>query len=156
VQTVLDSGDPWNFIAAAAATHPIHLIQVVGSTPQPAGCNPNSPPPTGCSDQVVPNDATARIIAAGGFTQAHPPGAAGPALHAFVNFTAGVHASFVDPRVDPAVTQEMQLEAISFTGQPIPAPRLVPRWSSRTRQSSSRGARRSCGRACEADRARVG
>ncbi|MBV8876170.1 MAG: hypothetical protein JO158_00565, partial [Gammaproteobacteria bacterium] len=121
VQTVLDSGDPWNFIAAAAATHPIHLIQVVGSTPQPAGCNANSPPPTGCTDQVVPNDATARIIAAGGFTQAHPPGAAGPALHAFVNFTAGVHGSFVDPRVDPAVTQEMQLEAISFTGQPIPA-----------------------------------
>ncbi|MBV8973804.1 MAG: hypothetical protein JOY74_01675, partial [Sinobacteraceae bacterium] len=49
------------------------------------------------------------------------PGAAGPALHAFANFTAGVHGSFVDPRVDPAVTQEMQLEAISFTGQPIPA-----------------------------------
>ena len=121
VQTVIDSGDPWNYIAAAAATHPIHLIQVVGSTPQPAGCNPGSPPPTWCTDQVVPNDATARIIATGGFTQAHPPGAAGADLHAFVNFTAGRHQSFVDPRADLAVTEEMQLEAISFTGQAIPA-----------------------------------
>jgi hypothetical protein len=121
VQTVLDSGDPWNYIAAAAASHPIHLIQVVGSTPQPAGCGPDSPPPMWCADQVVPNDATARIIETGGFTQAHPPGAAGPDLHAFVNFTAGRHQSFVDPRVDQAVTQEMQLEAISFTGQAIPA-----------------------------------
>ena len=121
VQTVIDSGDPWNYIAAAAATHPIHLIQVVGSTPQPTGCNPNSPPPTWCTDQVVPNDATARIIATGGFTQAHVPGAAGADLHAFVNFTAGVHSSFVDPRADKAVTEEMQLEAISFTGQAIPA-----------------------------------
>ena len=121
LQTVIDSGDPWNYIAAAAATHPIHLIQVVGSTPQPAGCNPGSPPPTWCTDQVVPNDATARIIATGGFTQAHPPGAAGADLHAFVNFTAGRHQSFVDPRADLAVTEEMQLEAISFTGQAIPA-----------------------------------
>jgi hypothetical protein len=121
VQTVLDSGDPWNYIAMAAATHPIHLIQVVGSTPQPSGCNASSPPPTWCTDQVVPNDATARIIAAGGFTQAHFPGAAGADLHAFVNFTAGKHQSFVDPRADKAVTEEMQLEAISFTGQAIPA-----------------------------------
>ena len=121
VQTVIDSGDPWNYIAAAAATHPIHIIQVVGSSPQPAGCNANSPPPTWCPDQVVPNDATARIIATGGFTQAHPPGAAGAALHSFVNFTAGRHQSFVDPRSDKAVTEEMQLEAISFTGQAIPA-----------------------------------
>jgi hypothetical protein len=121
LQTVLDSGDPWNYIAAASAAYPIHLIQVVGSTPQPAGCNAQSPPPTWCPDQVVPNDATARIIAAGGFTQAHFPGAAGADLHAFVNFIAGKHQSFVDPRADKAVTEEMQLEAISFTGQAIPA-----------------------------------
>jgi hypothetical protein len=122
VQTVLDSGDPWNYIATASATHPIHLIQVIGSTPtNPPDCNANSPPPMWCTDQVVPNDATARIIATGDFTQAHFPGVAGADLHPFVNFTAGVHASFVDPRADGAVTQEMQLEAVSFTGQAIPA-----------------------------------
>jgi alpha-beta hydrolase superfamily lysophospholipase len=119
-QTVIDSGDPWNYIAQAAALHPIHLIQVVGSAPPPAGCNPQTPP-AGCPDQVVPNDATARLIAAGGFAQAHAPGAAGPALHAFVSFIDGVHSSFLDPTANLAVTQEMQLEAVTFTGAAIPA-----------------------------------
>jgi hypothetical protein len=121
VQSVVDAGDPWNFIAPAVLQHPIHMIQVVGSTPQPAGCTASSPPPTWCTDQVVPNDSTMRLITAGGFTQAHPPGASGAALHAFVNFTEGVHSSFLSPTVSLPVTQEMQLEAISFTGQPIPA-----------------------------------
>jgi len=120
-QSVVDGGDPWNFIGPAVLQHPIHLIQVVGSTPQPAGCNASSPPPTWCKDQVVPNDATERLITAGGFTQAHPPGASGASLHAFVNFTEGVHSSFLSPTASLAVTEEMQLEAISFTGQAIPA-----------------------------------
>jgi hypothetical protein len=120
-QSVVDSGDPWNFIGPAVAQHPIHLIQVVGSTPQPAGCTPNSPPPTWCTDQVVPNDATERLITAGGFTPAHPPGASGAMLHRFVSFTEGVHSSFLSPAASVAVTTEMQLEAISFTGQAIPA-----------------------------------
>ncbi|MBV8496956.1 MAG: hypothetical protein JO361_09260 [Gammaproteobacteria bacterium] len=120
-QSVLDSGDPWNYIALAATLHPVHIIQVVGSTPPPAGCNPQTPP-EGCPDQVVPNDATARLISAGGFTQAHAPGVAGnTALHVFVNFTQGVHSSFLDPSYSLAVTEEEQLEAVSFTGQAIPA-----------------------------------
>ena len=119
-QTAIDSADPWNFIAQAVAFHPIHLIQVVGTTPPPAGCNPDTYV-AGCPDQVVPNDATQRLLDAGGFAQAHPPGAAGPALHVFVNFTAGVHSSFLDPTASLPVTQEMQLEAVSFTGAAIPA-----------------------------------
>jgi len=119
-QTAIDSADPWNFIAQAVALHPIHLIQVVGTTPPPAGCNPDTYV-AGCPDQVVPNDATQRLLDAGGFAQAHPPGAAGPALHVFVNFTAGVHSSFLDPTASLPVTQEMQLEAVSFTGAAIPA-----------------------------------
>ena len=119
-QTAVDSGDPWNFIAQAAAFHPIHLIQVAGTTPPPAGCNPQTYV-AGCPDQVVPNDATQRLLDAGGFAQAHPPGAAGPALHVFVNFTAGVHSSFLSPAASLPVTQEMQLEAVSFTGAAIPA-----------------------------------
>jgi hypothetical protein len=125
-QSVLDSGDPWNFIALAAELHPIHIIQVVGSTPPPAGCNPETPP-DGCPDQVVPNDSTARLLSAGGFAQAHYPGVAGAtALHVFVNFTEGVHASFLDPTYNLAVTEEEQLEAVTFTGQAIPALGIAP------------------------------
>ncbi len=114
-QTVVDSGDPWNFIALAAAQHPIHMIEVVGTTPPPAGCNPQTPP-AGCPDQVVPNLATDRLIAAGGFTQASPPGVplGTTPLHKVVKFTAGVHASFLDPTASLAATEEMQLEAVSF------------------------------------------
>lgn len=120
-QTAIDSGDPWNYIALAAAQHPIHLIQVVGTNPPPTGCSAQAPA-AGCPDQVVPNDATQRLIDAGGFAQAHPPGASGPALHAFVNFTVGTHSSFLDPAAGGlAITQEMQLEAVTFTGAAIPA-----------------------------------
>ena len=114
-QTVIDSGDPWNFIALASSLHPIHMIEVVGTTPPPSGCNPQTPP-NGCPDQVVPNDATDRLIAAGGFTQASPPGVAPGTtpLHKVVKFTAGVHASFLLPTASLAATEEMQLEAVSF------------------------------------------
>ncbi|HYC08706.1 MAG TPA: hypothetical protein VEC10_03655 [Steroidobacteraceae bacterium] len=114
-QTVVDSGDPWNFIALASAQHPIHMIEVVGTTPPPANCNPQTPP-AGCPDQVVPNDATDRLIAAGGFTQASPPGVplGTTPLHKVVKFTAGVHASFLSPTASLAATEEMQMEAVAF------------------------------------------
>jgi hypothetical protein len=114
-QTVIDSGDPWNYVALASAQHPIHMIEVVGTTPPPAGCNPQTPP-AGCPDQVVPNVATDRLITAGGFTQASPPGVppGTTPLHKVVKFTAGVHASFLDPTASLAATEEMQLEAVSF------------------------------------------
>ncbi len=120
-QTAVDSGDPINFIPYATAAHPIHLIQVVGS---------NSSPP----DQVVPNSATQRLITASGYL---PGGTAVPltqlgasvpgpqvnpqGFRAFVNFTAGDHGSIIDPTGSPAATQEMQLEALTFTGEPVPA-----------------------------------
>jgi pimeloyl-ACP methyl ester carboxylesterase len=114
-QTVVDSGDPWNFIALASTLHPIHMIEVVGTTPPPAGCNPQTPP-AGCPDQVVPNDATDRLISTGGFTQASPPGVplGTTPLHKVVKFTAGVHASFLQPTASLAATEEMQSEAVAF------------------------------------------
>jgi hypothetical protein len=120
-QSVVDAGDPWNYIAQAAAVYPIHIVQVVG-VPGTAGCNPKAPP-AGCPDQVVPNDSTERIISAGGFSQLHPPGVppgGGVPLHAFVNFTQGIHQSFLSPVDNLMVTEEMQFETISFTGQPAP------------------------------------
>jgi len=103
LQNAIDSGDPINYIAAAAAARPIHLIQVVGSA--------TSPP-----DQVVPNSATARLILAGNLTQVSTPGpnqnAAG--FRAFVNFTAGGHSSLLDPSASLAATVEMQRETVVF------------------------------------------
>ena len=38
----------------------------------------------------------------------------------YVNFVIGDHGSIIDPTASMAVTTEMQAEAISFTGAPIP------------------------------------
>ena len=134
-QTAVDSGDPINYVALATAQHPIHLMQVVGSTPPPAGCDPNAPA-NGCPDQVVPNSATQALITA----SAYGPGGAAAALvriragqaplvinnsgiRGYVNFIQGDHGSIIDDKY-PAVTAEMQTEAISFVGAPIPP--LIP------------------------------
>jgi pimeloyl-ACP methyl ester carboxylesterase len=137
IQTLWDAGDPNNYIALATAQHPIHLLQVVGSTPPPANCTPSAPPPTTCPDQVVPNPTTQNMITAsaygpGGAATAltripapgGPPLAPGPVMnaagfHAYLNFTQGDHGSIIDNKV-PSVTAEMQIEAISFVGSPIP------------------------------------
>lgn len=128
IQSTWDSGDPVNYVALATAAHPIHLLQVVGGTPAPAGCSPLAPPPDNCPDQVVPNSATQRLITAS---------AAGPqpltqiragqapvvmnsgGIRGYVNFIQGDHGSIIDDKV-PAVTAEMQTEAISFTGVAVP------------------------------------
>jgi hypothetical protein len=120
-QTAVDSGDPVNFIAYATAAHPIHLLQVVGSN-------------TSLPDQVVPNVATQRLITASAYLPAPATATAltqlgsaapGPQVNpagfrAFVNFTAGNHGSIIDPTASLAVTEEMQLEALTFSGQPVP------------------------------------
>src|SRR5207237_5619091 len=102
-QTVVDAGDPINFIALATTNHPIHLIQVVGSaTPPPAVACIAQPTPPGCPDQVVPNSATQRLILAGGITQVHPPGALGTAaLHVFRTYTPGVSRATPCPAASP-------------------------------------------------------
>jgi pimeloyl-ACP methyl ester carboxylesterase len=119
-QTAVDSGDPINFIAQSTALHPIHLLQVVGGGPDPTGPNGMSPP-----DQVVPNSATQALILAStfgpaGLTRIPAPTTAPPValvnaggFRAYVNFIEGDHGSIIDDVV-PAVTAEMQGEAISF------------------------------------------
>jgi hypothetical protein len=131
IQTLWDSGDPINYIGLTVAQHPIHLLQVVGSTPPPATCNPSAPA-NGCPDQVVPNPTTQALITA----SAYGPGGTATALtrikagqaplvtqaggiRGYVNFTQGDHGSVIDDKV-PAVTAEMQTEAISFIGAEIP------------------------------------
>jgi pimeloyl-ACP methyl ester carboxylesterase len=120
-QNVTDAGDPINYIAQTTELHPIHLLQVVGTTPPPAGCNAATFI-NGCPDQVVPNSSTAALIlastyGAAGLTRIPAP-APGPQVNpagfrAYVNFIEGDHGSIIDDVV-PAVTAEMQGEAISF------------------------------------------
>jgi hypothetical protein len=127
-QTVIDAGDPVNYVALATAQHPIHLLQVVGSTPAPGGCSPAAP--LGCPDQVVPNSTTQALITAsaygpagvaGALTRIKAPATAPPVMvlgpaggfRAYVNFVNGDHGSIIDDVV-PLVTAEMQGEAISF------------------------------------------
>lgn len=148
-QTVVDSGDPVNFVAQATALHPIHLLQVVGTNPAPAVCDPSAKPAPaqGCPDQVVPNSATKALITASlyapagltaeALTRIPAPATAGPLLNnngtppgfrAVVNFTQGEHGSIID-FINPAVTMEMQGEAISFAlsgGQEILFTTTVP------------------------------
>ncbi len=98
VQDCVDAGDPFNYIAAAAAARPIHLIQVVG-------------PP---SDTVVPNNATARLILAAGLTKVSTTTVNGAGIRAYVNFTAGNHGSILSPAGSLPATVEMQTETVVF------------------------------------------
>jgi len=127
-QTVVDAGDPINYVALATAAHPIHVQQVIGGTPQPAGCMPGVPPPNNCPDQVVPNSATQALITASAYgpeplvqiKAGQAPVVMNPnGIRGYVNFIEGDHGSLLDGKVLP-VTVEMQTEAISFTGAPIP------------------------------------
>jgi pimeloyl-ACP methyl ester carboxylesterase len=126
-QNAIDAGDPINYITQTTALHPIHLLQVVGSTPPPAGCNAETFI-DGCPDQVVPNSATMALINASAYgtvpltriTAGQAPVVSVPGgIRGYVNFIEGDHGSVIDDVV-PAVTAEMQTEAISFTGAPIP------------------------------------
>ncbi|HKZ74230.1 MAG TPA: hypothetical protein VJ011_09200 [Steroidobacteraceae bacterium] len=113
-QTVIDSGDPINFIAEAALARPTHLIQVVGG---------GAVPP----DQVVPNSATQRLIDVANLTKI-APAVPGPVVdtaghRAYTSFLAGNHGSIIDPTASLAATAEMQMEAISFAlGSPPALP----------------------------------
>jgi hypothetical protein len=128
IQTLWDPGDPVNYVVLATAQHPIHLLQVVGGTPPPANCTPAAPPPVNCPDQVVPNASTQTLITASMYgpepllhiTAGDAPVYSSPnGIRGYVNFIEGDHGSVIDGKVLP-VTVEMQTEAISFTGAPIP------------------------------------
>jgi len=92
-QAAADAGDPINHVAIAAANKPLLIHKVVG-------------------DHVVPNSATDRLLAQSGLTRYSSAGfIPGPGT---VTFTAGAHASLLDPTVSPAVTLEMQKEFAAF------------------------------------------
>ena len=97
-QTIVDAGDPINYIAAAVAARPVLLTQVL-------------------NDTVVPNTATQRLISAAPFVKTPTtPGLHGVAAGTgnWVHFTSGSHGSLLSPAASLAVTQEMQTHAASL------------------------------------------
>jgi hypothetical protein len=108
VQTIIDAGDPVNYIASAVAQRNIYVSQVIGSA-------------TSLSDRVVPNSATQRLLAAAGSTALPQVFPGAPRVGSgFVNFIAGEHGSLLTPGTPPtatglAVLTEMQTQAAVFT-----------------------------------------
>lgn len=114
-QTIVDAGDPINYIASAAALHPLLLQAVVGGGTLPDGGL--SPP-----DQVVVPSATERLVRAADIPRLSTGGANFVSL-GYVNFLFGDHGSIINPASSLAVTVEMQREMFGFTGS---AGTLVP------------------------------
>ena len=95
-QFIVDAGEPANYAAAAAANHPIHLIEVIG-------------------DQTVPNSSTenlATIMGANSISTT-TPGIA-PGNTGIVRFTEGGHSSPLSPAASLAVTLEIQNQLAVF------------------------------------------
>ncbi|MDE2090672.1 MAG: hypothetical protein KGJ08_02065 [Gammaproteobacteria bacterium] len=119
VQSVIDDGDPANYAALAAATDPIHMIEVVGGF---------ASDPCNVPDTVVPNSSTqllANLMGLSPTSSTVGPGLA--PIHALVQFTAGTHGSLLSPAVPSSacsadallyggVTLEMQTEMANFMG----------------------------------------
>ncbi|MGV6853332.1 MAG: lipase [bacterium] len=118
-QTAIDSTDPINFAAMAAARHPVLLQEVVGG--------PDSLP-----DQVIPNSVataplsgTEPMIAAMGLsvvanTTANPDGIRGVS-----RFSVGSHGSLLTPVGSPEAFETMQTQAVTFSlssGQSVAVP----------------------------------
>ncbi len=96
-QTVVDAGDPINYIAAAVEARPVLLTQVI-------------------NDTVVPNSATQRLISSTTFVKTATPGlnAVAAGTGTWVHFTSGSHGSLLSPAASLAVTSEMQTHAASL------------------------------------------
>jgi hypothetical protein len=101
-QAVIDVGDPFNHIKDTQARVPTHVFKVL-------------------NDAVVPNNATDRLIAAGGLTKLKTlgpnPVARGAGTYSF--FKAGSHGTLIDPTASLPATIEMQAQAISFSASAL-------------------------------------
>ncbi|MGH8274666.1 MAG: Ig-like domain-containing protein [Gammaproteobacteria bacterium] len=108
-QTAVDSGDPLNYAAAAAANVPINMTEVVGDP------NKGNPP-----DQVITNEYEDLLIQAMNLTQYGQSAVNPKGIRGVVKFTSGVHGSLLDPTSDPLVTQQMQIEMGVFAAGCLP------------------------------------
>jgi len=97
LQTVIDSVDPVNYAADAAASHPLHVIEILG-------------------DATVPNLPTDYLATLWGLPSVHATSAVTPpaTTSGIVRFTAGGHSSLFNPAISAAVTTEMQRETVTY------------------------------------------
>ena len=95
LQTVLDPVDPVNYAAAAASNHPIHVTAVRSDTSVPLSLTDN------VAGLMELSDITGTSI--------DPAG-----IRGIARFNTGNHSSFLNPVPDPAVTLEMQVQAVTF------------------------------------------
>ncbi|HJR68748.1 MAG TPA: hypothetical protein VKA43_01775 [Gammaproteobacteria bacterium] len=96
LQTLIDPVDPVNY-AADAALHPLHVIEVLGDT-----AVPNAPTDYIAQLWGLPSRSATAAVA--------PPGT----VSGIVRFTAGAHSSLFNPAPNPAVTQEMQRQTVTY------------------------------------------
>ncbi|MDO6459699.1 hypothetical protein Q4485_03235 [Granulosicoccaceae sp. 1_MG-2023] len=109
-QTVLDSGDPVNFAADAAALHPALLHEVIGGS---GGSLPDQVIPNAIADAPLSGtEAQIRLMALPGITASAGDGSS--TLSGAVRFIAGGHGSLLSPQDDSATTVEMQTQAASY------------------------------------------
>jgi pimeloyl-ACP methyl ester carboxylesterase len=94
LQTAIDPVDPVNYAAAATATHPIHVIEVLGDT-------------------AVPNRPTDHIAQLWGLPSVSTTTSGAPAK-GIVRFKAGAHSSLFNPQPNPTVTLEMQQQTVTY------------------------------------------
>jgi len=97
LQTVIDAVDPVNYAADAAASHPLHVIEVLGDTTVP-----NKPNDYIATLWELPGVSTTRAVA--------PPGT----VSGIVRFNAGGHSSLLNPAINLAVTTEMQRQMVTY------------------------------------------
>jgi pimeloyl-ACP methyl ester carboxylesterase len=95
LQTILDPIDPVNYAATAAASKPIHVIEVLG-------------------DPAVTPALTDNLAELMGLTSISTSTVDGAGLRGIVRFTAGGHTSIFNPAIDLDVTIEMQTQTASF------------------------------------------
>ena len=97
LQTVIDPVDPINYAAAAAANHPLHVIEVLGDT-----AVPNAPNDYIAQLWNLPSTSATAMVA--------PPAT----VSGIVRFRAGVHSSLFNPTPSPAATAEMQRQTVTY------------------------------------------
>jgi hypothetical protein len=97
LQTVIDPVDPINYAAAAAANHPLHVIEVLGDT-----AVPNAPNDYIAQLWGLPSVSTTTAVA--------PPAT----VSGIVRFRVGVHSSLFNRTPSPAATTEMQTQTVTY------------------------------------------